>query len=59
MLPHLVGEVAWSPDGRYLVHAPRIYLGRQSTLEIIDVESGERTVIVPLGPDASYLSWSR
>jgi hypothetical protein len=59
MLPHWVGEVAWSPDGRYLVHAPRIDIGRQSTLEIIDVETGERNVIVPLGPDASSLSWTR
>lgn len=56
------GGIAWSPDGRYLAHIggePYIEDGEltSATLEIIDVETGERTpLIVDHGPGTES-SW--
>jgi hypothetical protein len=61
VLPHKVGDLAWSPGGEWLVHAP-LTTFRDLTLEILDVETGSRRMIVPYtaGPEfAKALTWIR
>lgn len=60
VLPHEVGALAWSPGGEWLVHAPPIDLGRENTLEILDMETGSRRMIVPYSAGSEYvksLTW--
>jgi WD40 repeat protein len=62
VLPHKVGDLAWSPGGRWLAHSPVVGSLRQVTLEILDVQTGERRTLVPLsaGPEyARSLTWIR
>jgi hypothetical protein len=62
VLPHKVGDLAWSPGGRWLAHAPVVGSLRQVTLEILDIQTGERRTLVPLstGPEyARSLTWIR
>lgn len=61
-LPHNTGAIAWSPDGRYLVHAPFVHVDRQSTLELLDPANGEREVLVPVVYENAYAqfpTWTR
>lgn len=62
VLPHWCGEMAWSPDGRFLAHAPAVLPGRESLLEILDVATGLQTSVIPVVSGASYaasLTWVR
>ncbi|HET9064760.1 MAG TPA: hypothetical protein VFN22_02915 [Gemmatimonadales bacterium] len=66
-LPYRVGQLAWSPDGRYLAHigaGSYIEDGKTTVrvLEIIDVESGERTALITIqdpGTFARRVRWAR
>ena len=61
-LPHVSGWLAWSPDGRYVAHAPSQLLEKRAVLELLDRTTGERKAIIPgegfhLG--AKELTWIR
>src|SRR5690606_27429824 len=61
-LPHDVGWLSWSPDGRYLAHAPSQSPEKLSVLELLDRATGERQILVPgevLNLGDSSLTWIR
>lgn len=66
-LPYRAGPIAWSPDGKYLAHIKTGVYSEEGyltfpVLEIIDVQTGERTPLVMdhvPGSSAWNVKWAR
>jgi hypothetical protein len=59
-LPHVVAFLAWSPDGRYLAHAPAQGTEKRAVIELFDRTTGEQQTLIPGGGfhlGARYLNW--
>lgn len=52
-LPHGANQLAWSPDERYLAHLPFPDATTRIALEVIEVATGQRHVLVDLAGERS------
>ena len=52
-LPHGANQLAWSPDERYLAHLPFPDVTTRIALEVIEVATGQRHVLVDLAGERS------
>lgn len=55
-LPHGAAQVAWSPDEQYLVHVPMPGSSTRVALEIIEVGTGQRHVLLDIAEVLSFPS---